>query len=590
MPDRDVLTADLGDGYELIAAGLRREKGDLAADLMLKNGDILAADPCVLTSANARLAWCEAAVVEGGPTAFRMATVIVQKILPQALAQLQEEPKRPTQADQLVGMVSALLGDFATDVAGAVELFHDPGGTAYATIPVGGHKETHPLRSRGFREWMARRYHEQHEKTPNTQALVDATAVLAGKALYDGPERAVHVRVAGHDGAVYVDLCDAEWRAVAITATGWRVIASPPVKFRRTRGSLPLPVPMRGGSLEDLKPFLNLPRAADGTPHQDAWFLVAGWLVAALRPTGPYPLLDLDGEQGSAKSSMSRVARLLIDPNKAPIRTMPRDERDLMISASNAWVLAYDNLSHLHDWQSDALCRIATGGGFAARELYSDQDETILDAQRPVVVNGIGGVATRADLLDRAIVLTLPQIPDRRRRPEAAFWRDFEAIRPLVLGALYDAVAAALANEATTVLDGHPRMADAAVWVTAAEEALGWKAGSFVRAYVANRADANDLALEASPVVPGLRAFVASLLDGSWSGTSTELLRQLEARADDAAKRLKSWPGNPKALSDALIRLAPNLRQAGIDVEIGKSGGKRYVKVERAPETEQEGE
>ena len=145
-----------------------------------------------------------------------MAEALREHVLPDALAILQEDPKKPTQADQLVGMVSELLGDFATDVAEAVELFHDPGGIAYATIPIGDHRETWPLHSKGFRQWMARRYHEQHGKTPNAQALVDATNVLAGKAIFDGPEYRVHLRLAEHEGVIYLDLCNERWEAIAI--------------------------------------------------------------------------------------------------------------------------------------------------------------------------------------------------------------------------------------------------------------------------------------------------------------------------------------------------------------------------------------
>ena len=152
------------------------------------------------------------------------------------------------------------------------------------------------------------------------------------------------------------------------------------------------------------------------------------------------------GEQGSAKSTLQRVLRALIDPNKAPIRSLPRDERDLMIAATNGWCLAFDNLSHLQDWQSDALCRISTGGGFAARELYTDQDETILDVQRPVMLNGIEEVVTRNDLLDRSIIVYLPSIPPERRQPEKRFWREFEQARPAILGAILDAVSTALAT------------------------------------------------------------------------------------------------------------------------------------------------
>ena len=157
-------------------------------------------------------------------------------------------------------MVSDLVGDLASDVAEAIELFHDADGRAYATIPIGDHRETWPLHSKGFRQWMARRYHEQHGKTPEfARRSTDATQVLAGKAIFDGPEHQVHLRMAEHEGVIYLDLCNDCWEAIAIDSDGWRIVSNPPVKFRRTRGMLPLPTPVSGGSLEDLRRFLNVP-------------------------------------------------------------------------------------------------------------------------------------------------------------------------------------------------------------------------------------------------------------------------------------------------------------------------------------------
>ena len=451
----------------------------------------------------------------GGPAAGRShrrthGRGVKQYVLPDALGRLQEEDrKKPSQADLLVGMVSDLLGDFASDVAETVELFHDPGSIAYATIPIDDHRETWLLHSKGFRQWMARRYHEKHEKTPNTQALVDATSVLAGKAIFDGPEHRVYIRNAEHEGIVYIDLCNERWDVLAIDRNGWRVESSPPVKFRRTRGMLPLPTPVTGGTVTTLRRFINVP-SGDGGDGGDAssWILSVAWLIAAFRPRGPYPVLNVLGEQGSAKSTLLRVLRALIDPNKAPIRTMPRDERDLMIATSNSWCQAFDNLSQLHDWQSDALCRISTGGGLSVRELFTDQDEMIFDAQRPLSLNGIEDVVTRNDLLDRSLLILLQSIPKDQRQPEKYLWREFEEERPRILGAVLDVVATALKNEGAVRLEGYPRMADFVEWIVAAEPALPWQPGAFLEAYENNRRDANDLTLEASPVAQAVESLM----------------------------------------------------------------------------------
>mgnify|MGYP001567769299 FL=1 len=198
---------------------------------------------------------------------------------------------------------------------------------------------------------------------------------------------------------------------------------------------------------------------------------MVAWLVAAFRPIGPYPVLDIEGEQGSAKSTTGRVLRALVDPNKADLRTVPRDERDLMIAAHNGWVVAYDNLSGIPLWLSDALCRLSTGGGFSTRELYTDTEEILIDVQRPIIINGIDAMIERGDLQDRTIPLVLPQIPSDRRRDEKEFWREFEAARPRLLGAVLDIVSVALGRVDSVRLARSPRM-EAAQHVTERVEAL----------------------------------------------------------------------------------------------------------------------
>jgi hypothetical protein len=163
--------------------------------------------------------------------------------------------------------------------------------------------------------------------------------------------------------------------------------------------------------VETLRGFLNV--------RSDVHFVLAiAWLVAALRHCGPYPVLVVSGEQGSAKSTFSTILRALVDPNTAPLRALPRENRDLFIAASNGHVLIFDNVSGLPYWISDTLCRLATGGGFAVRQLYTDQDEVLFDACRPMILNGIEDIVARPDLADRAIFLTLEPIPEEQRRPE----------------------------------------------------------------------------------------------------------------------------------------------------------------------------
>lgn len=215
------------------------------------------------------------------------------------------------------------------------------------------------------------------------------------------------------------------------------------------------------------------------------------------------------------------------------------------------------------------MCRIATGGGFGTRELYTNDEEIILSVQRPIIVNGIEELATRSDLLDRAIQLTLPTIDEADYTPELIFWREYEAKRPYILGAILDAVVTALHNVESIRLPVTTRMADFSQWVVAAEPSLPWTPGVFIEAYTGNRASAHELALEASPVACVLRTWIENESMGTWTGTATELLGTLEKmlpHENQKAVKPEGWPKRSNKLSGHLARLAPNLRAVGIQV------------------------
>jgi len=468
------------------------------------------------------------------------------------------------------------LTEMLVDLTTESELFHDSNQAAFATVPVGNHFETWSVKSKGFRLWLRRRLQEEYNRSAYSEALQTAIEDIESTALFAGPQTAVHVRVAESDGSIWLDLGNESWEAVQITSRGWSIFAGrPPVKFIRPRGMLPLPTPQRGGTINDLRPFLNVATDTD-------FVLMVSWLVAAFRARGPYPILNVCGEQGSAKSTSQRILRNLIDPNTSPLRCEPREPRDLMISASNSWVLAFDNVSRIPPWLSDAFCRLSTGGGFATRELFTNGEECIFEAQRPLMFNGIEDVATRSDLLDRTLTILLAQIADARRKDEKSFWREFEAARPRILGALLDAVVAGLAKEPTVRLKRMPRMADFALWITACEVGLGWAPSTFLNAYTSNRETANESAIEASIIGPVVLSFMATR--EFWQGTATELLGELEKIADERTRTRQGWPSASNTLSGKLTRIAPNLRAQGIEVTRpprSDKKGSKFIRLEK---------
>jgi hypothetical protein len=472
------------------------------------------------------------------------------------------DPKDNSPPDTEQNDEKAKQADVLIKIAHATAKFwHSRDSTAFVDISVRKHRETWPVRSRNFKLWLSRLYYESRRSAPNSDAVQSALNILEASSRFDGPELPVSVRIADANGKMYIDLGAPDWSAVEIDTDGWRVLDVPPVRFRRSKGMLPLPVPKHDGNVNALRHFLNVKSDED-------FALIVAFLVAVLRGRGPFIVLVLTGEHGTAKSTLTRIVRTLCDPNSAPLRSLPRDDRDLFVSANNGYVLAFDNVSKLPGWLSDSLCRLATGGGFGTRELYTDNEEALFDAMRPIILNGIEDFVTRGDLADRAVVLTLAEIPDDKRRDEESFWAEFDLAAPLILGALLDAIACGLKRLPDVKFARKPRMADFARWVVACEAKLPWTAGTFMRAYEGNRVESIETMLESEGVIVALRAFLTRYTD--WKGTAGELLRELNAAGTDEVKKTRDWPKTPRGMSWSASPCRTWLKEAPLHGRIQK--------------------
>ena len=457
-------------------------------------------------------------------------------------------------------------------IDGIHDLFLTPTGRTFATLEVNGHNENYEINSKECKKWLIVKYFKIVGMTPPSEWTKEKLRIMDALAQIGGVIKPVYIRVAHHQSRVYIDLGNEIWDAVEISANGWQVISDPPVKFYRSPSMVPLPYPTIGVSaLNSFKKILNIEKESD-------WILILAWLVGAHGP-GPYPVLVLQGEQGTAKTFTSRLIRELIDPNAAPVRTSPRTERDLIISAYNSWGLSFDNLSVIKEWLSNAFCRLSTGGGFATRQLYTNQQEIIIDAKRPIIMNGIDEVVVRHDLLDRSIIINLPVIPEDKRRPERELWDDFELIRPSVLGALYDAVAMALQRTGQVKLESLPRLADFALMVVQAEPALPWNPGEFLRAFKEERQDLIESILDTDPLVEKIKQLMVQT-NGYWKGRPTTLYQRLTV-FDKGQRSDQLWPKNASALSRKLQTYATFLRSIGIEFKRHANGPDRSISLKR---------
>ena len=434
-------------------------------------------------------------------------------------------------------------------LAEEAELFHTPDRRPYADIQINGGRKTLEIVDRGgLGDWLRERLFQETEGgVPCPESLKAALRTIAARAQYKGAQHEVHVRVAAHEGSYYLDLANDDGYVVQIDQQEWKVIRCSPVRFLRPPGMLSLPMPEHRGSLtKDLFPILNLRSESEQV-------LVTVWLVNSLIASPNYRVLMLQGEYGTAKSRITRTLRDLLDPQAGELQAPPHNDRDLLITAVNSHVLAFDNVSKLSQEMSDTFCRVATGTTIAVRRTYTDREEERLTAVKPIILNGIEHFVTREDLADRAISITLQPIPSELRRTDGDLDRAFEERRAYILGALLDIAVHGLRRARETEFKPLSRMADFDQLAIACETAV-WPAGTYERALAENREELVDAGIEADLLATAVLKMTSELLravravrtvetvkssnDHLWKGTASDLLRELDERNANLLRKM----------------------------------------------------
>lgn len=432
-------------------------------------------------------------------------------------------------------------------------------GEPYA-VPKSGPRVVRLLRGGGdsLRSKLAALYWAKHRRPAPAQALADTMATLAGIAGEAEPRR-LHQRVARAGPDLWLDIGDATGRAVKITPAGWSVESSPPVLFRRTNLTLPLPIPTRGSELRELWEWVNSP--ADDQPLMLAFF------ISILEPDIPHPILGLFSGEGSGKSSAAAAAALLLDPSPVPLRKDPRDSDSWVTAAAGSWVVAVDNVRSISDWFSDSLCRAVTGEGDVRRRLFTDGDLAVFSFRRVVILTAIDPGPLHGDLADRMLPVKLPVIPEQLRRGEKEAPELWAAAHPRILGALLDFAVQVFAALPATRPTNLPRMADYAHILAATDHVLGTDGYAH---YMGTRSRLAADTLTGDPFILAL----TETLDSSFEGSSAELLDRVTPAAD-GWRPPKSWPRNARAVTRVMRLHAEALRKAGWGVsdDAGRNKG-----------------
>ena len=456
--------------------------------------------------------------------------------------------------------------------------FNDQCDVPHAKVEVGNHHEIFPIKSRKFESYITKLYFDQSygEKIPTQEALNNAIRVLIAKTEFGGQKETVHLRSAwGTNGEIYYDLTDEEWRQIKITKDGWHIIRSNDSKLLFTRfNQTPQLEPDRDYSSDIFDKYLNLMNISD-PQHR---LLLKIMTICSFVPDIPHPICIPYGEQGSCKSTFCEFQKRLIDPSRINLLTVPKDKSEFVQQLYHNYLVAYDNVSYLHPWFSDEVCKAVTGIGNSKRRLYSDDEDVIVNYKRCVTINGINNNLTEPDALDRSVLIELERIKNTSRKEQSRVEIEFEELRPKLLGFIFDILVKTLQIKSELKLSHLPRMADFAVWGEAIARAMNYMPMEFIDAYNKNIGRQNIEAIESNQLAQAIVKFVFGWYEeekhACWISPTSKVLDNLNrlAQTYNIDTTSKEWPKAPNSLTKRLRPLLPNLREGlGIHIVLGRT-------------------
>jgi hypothetical protein len=408
--------------------------------------------------------------------------------------------------------------------------------------------------------------------------LADINDYLLSLAERAGVVTEIWSRVAPAAGGrgVVIDVGNAEQTRVRITAGKVEILASGcPTLFYRSPTSLPMCMPAATGDLNLLKRyFRNL--------DPQSIVLVVAWITYVLAhpklSTAKYPILVVQGGQGTGKSTVSRVILAIVDPSVVGPQLSPQTPRELAIAAQNAHVLIIDNLRRISDAMSDAFCVASTGGALSARKLYSDDEQQVIPVHVAIVLNGIHDFIDQSDLAQRCLPLRLRPLSGAEREPEADLFARFQSDLPAIMHGLFDGIAAILAHLPRATVTHPSRMIEFSRWLAALELAWGVEPGVYQAEYARAVEQGQRDTLLSHPLAAAILEFAETR--ATWTGTPVNLLAELNHNTTRETTRSFDWPKNPIALSKRLVSLQAALQSQGIRLELHR-GKHRLITIER---------
>ena len=480
-------------------------------------------------------------------------------------------------------LVSLLKKDIDSSKISLAKMKGIYGDTVYVSYPVGDSTELNELKSERFANWLLVSSKDEEATMPKVKvSIVDLMAIADFDETISYKE--VFTRIGSSNRKIYLCLHNEAHKVIEIDDAGWREIdeKDAPVLFIQKFAS-PLPTPQKGTSLQDLREFINV--------NDDDFRLVLGWILATLNPMVKSPILWLNGDKGRGKTMLTKFLKSLIDPDSAGVIAPSRTQRDMTAACSSSYIIGFDNVSRFSQAWSDRLCRIVTGAGTVSRQLRSDNNAVAINSQNALIINSINFTPPADDLEERCFCVKLQKLDKTSRKTEEELNALFEQKRPMILGALLDAVSAALGIiDYSKNIDA--RMLDTCLFIMKAASTgkLPFSDEEFKDTVINKQTEANSYEITSDPLANIIYIMAEEKYSVNksakqvlvWDNPTRDLLKEVRKRATTGEKKL--LPKDPRNFGRRLSEvIREKLNQYGITVYYKRTSDKRIVKIIYTP-------
>lgn len=414
--------------------------------------------------------------------------------------------------------------------------------------------------------------HKKNNVTIGAEGLNNLIALLCAYAKNEGEPIQTFQRVGKYKGIFFYNLANDAGEIIKLTTKGYEVVQQSPIAFVGSRNTLEQVKPVYDPDVDvwTLKEYFN-------TSSEEDFTLLLIHILSCFIPETSHHVLMLLGNQGSSKSTVSKMIKTIVDPSIVDVSTMPKNKEDLILQLSTEYMIAFDNIGTLKPEYNDIFCQIVTGGNYVKRKLYSDSELVVYSYKRCLILNGISYLTTQADLLDRAIVITLKKISSSKRIPEKELLDNFNTNLPYILHSIFETISRAKKIYRNLEIEKLPRIADVVKWQCAIAEALDINHVDFLKIYKRNRNCINSEIISSNPTANAL----ILLMKGrkSWESSVSELWESLDILAykKNMNRSDPLWAKSPSSLSRHLNILKVNLESIGIFFSIRNIGSNKEI-------------